>query len=36
MSTHNIHFHGEIRTILCEYLLLSVAMGRASENGFVL
>ena len=26
MGTHNIRFHGEIRTILCGYPLLSVAM----------
>ena len=26
MSTHNICFHREIRKILCEYPLLSVAM----------
>ena len=27
MSTHNIHFRGEIRKILCGYPLLSVAMS---------
>ena len=38
MSTHNICFHGEIRKILCGYLLLSGAMvysknwGQASSN----
>ena len=27
MSTHNIHFCGEIRKILCEYPLLSGVMN---------
>ena len=26
MSTHNIHFRGEMRKIICGYPLLSVAM----------
>ena len=32
MSTHNICFHGEIRKILCGYLLLSVAMSPYTEG----
>ena len=31
MSTHNVCFRGEIRKILCEYPLLSVAMGGATR-----
>ena len=32
MSTHNIHIHPEIRKILCEYPLLSVAMDAQADS----
>ena len=32
MSTHNVCFHGEIRKILCEYPLLSVAMIQSANE----
>ena len=32
MSTHNICFHREIREILCEYSILSVAMPPSTDS----